>query len=258
MSASYAVIFDVDGVLVDSYQAHFASWRKMAQQQGWTITESEFAHSFGRTSREIIAERWSHELPSRATDSTGPALGNQQPHRGAGDQSQADRRRLAAGLSDHQIAELDDRKEAIYREILRESFPAMPGASQLITALADCGFALAVGSSGPPENVQLVLDHVDPDRRIRAVVTGADVTRGKPDPQVFQLAAQRLAVPPADCVVVEDAAPGLSAAHAAGMRCVGLVSTGRTAEQLQAADLIVDSLEQLTPETFRQLIGQPP
>ena len=78
---------------------------------------------------------------------------------------------------------------------------------------------------------------MDPDRRIRAIVTGADVTRGKPDPQVFQIGADRLGVQPSRCVVVEDAPPGVEAAHAAGMRCVALVSTGRTAEELNIADL---------------------
>ena len=215
----YAVIFDVDGVLVDSYHAHYASWQKMAEEQDWTMTETEFAHSFGRTSREIIAELWSD-----------------------------------ACLSDKDVAEADDRKEFFYREILRAAFPAMDGAARLITALAQSGFLMAVGSSGPPENVQLVLDQVDRERRIQAVITGADVTRGKPDPQVFQLGAERLAVPCGRCVVVEDAPPGVTAAHAAGMRCVAVASTGRTTEELKAADLIVSSLEELTPDRIEQLI----
>jgi beta-phosphoglucomutase len=222
MTKSYAVIFDVDGVLVDSYHAHFASWQRMAGEQGWTVTEAEFAASFGRTSREIIAQRWSN-----------------------------------GRLSDEQVAELDDRKEAIYREILRESFPAMDGAARLIVALADSGVAMAVGSSGPPQNVQLVLENVDFGRRIQAVVTGVDVTRGKPDPQVFRFAAERLGVAPARCVVVEDAPAGIAAARAAGMHSVGLVSTGRTAEELQAADLVVTSLQSLSPSTIRQLIDGP-
>ena len=88
-----------------------------------------------------------------------------------------------------------------------------------------------------------------------AVVTGSDVTRGKPDPQVFLLAAGRLGIPPARCAVVEDAPPGIAAAKAAGMTAVGLASTGRTRQSLAAADLVVDALAELTPERIRDLIG---
>lgn len=185
------------------------------------MTETEFASSFGRTSREIISERWSD----------GP-------------------------VSDETVSELDDRKESIYREIIRASFPAMDGAARLVPALGDAEILMAVGSSGPPENVQLVLDQVDPHRRIQAIVTGADVTRGKPDPQVFQMGAERLGVPPSRCVVVEDAPPGVAAAHAAGMRCIAIASTGRTAEELKAADVIARSLAELSPERIRQLIDE--
>ena len=219
MTGPHAAIFDVDGVLVDSYRAHFDSWRKLASQQQWTMTEAQFAATFGRTSREIIAELWSD-----------------------------------GQLSDQRIAELDQRKESFYREILRTSFPEMHGAARLIDVLAEAGFLLAVGSSGPLENVQLVLDRVDPHHHIRAVVSGEDVTQGKPDPQVFQLAAQRLRIASDRCVVVEDAPPGVAAAHAAGMRCVALVSTGRTSEQLHEADLVVHDLTELSPHCLRQLI----
>jgi beta-phosphoglucomutase-like phosphatase (HAD superfamily) len=81
-----------------------------------------------------------------------------------------------------------------------------------------------------------------------------DVTRGKPDPQVFVLAAERLAVPPRRCAVVEDAPLGIAAAKAAGMASVGLVSTGRTREGLAQADLVVDSLAEVSPALFRSLI----
>jgi beta-phosphoglucomutase-like phosphatase (HAD superfamily) len=86
------------------------------------------------------------------------------------------------------------------------------------------------------------------------VVTGMDVTRGKPDPQVFLIAAERLAVPPARCAVIEDAPAGVAAAHAAGMIGIGLVSTGRTRQSLSAAELVVDRLDEISPAVLRQLI----
>jgi beta-phosphoglucomutase len=203
-----AVIFDVDGVLVDSYDAHMRSWLLMGREHGLTITEKEFASTFGQTSREIIARFWGSELSAQDVEA------------------------------------LDARKEAIYRDLIRERFPAMDGSVELIDALADAGFRLAVGSSGPPENVELRLECLGRASRFNAIVTGRDVTRGKPDPQVFQIAAERIGVPPARCIVVEDAPVGITAARAAGMSSVALVGTV-AADRLGEADLVVRSLREL-------------
>lgn len=216
--SEFGVIFDIDGVLVDSYQAHCASWQKLAAEQNWSLTEAEFASTFGRTSREIIRERWAPEM------------------------------------SEEDVRALDDRKEASYREIIAVDFPAMPGASQLLKQLHRENLAVAVGSSGPALNVAAVMDRLDPDGQIAVRVSGNDVTRGKPDPQVFQIAAERLGLPAASCIVIEDAPAGIEAAHAAGMRCIGLVSTGRGADQLTAADLVVDQLSRITPAIVVALI----
>src|SRR5688500_2754831 len=196
-----AVIFDVDGVLVDSYQAHYEGWIRAGKTWGFSITEEQFVKTFGRTSREVIVDTFK-----------------------------------MTWLSDEQIKRLDEHKEALYREIVAESFPEMDGAGQLLDALHQAGFALAVGSSGPPPNVDVVIDHLGRRHLFGAMVTGIDVTRGKPDPQVFLLGAQRLGVLPANCVVVEDAPAGIAAAKNAGMKSVGIVSTGRSADELQGAN----------------------
>src|SRR5262249_57650850 len=114
-------------------------------------------------------------------------------------------------LSRQDVEALDARKEAIYRDLIREHFPAMDGAVELIDALSGAGFRLAVGSSGPPENVELTLERLGRATRFDAVVTGRDVTRGKPDPQVFQVAGERLWLPPARCIVAEDPPAGTAA-----------------------------------------------
>lgn len=222
MSNQRGVIFDMDGVLIDSYRAHFESWKAMLAERGETMTREQFDATFGRTSREVIASLW----PEKE-------------------------------LSDEEIAAMDHRKEALFREIVARDFPAMPGVVELLSSLHASGFLLAVGSSGPPENVFEVLDRLGNRWLFDAVITGADVTRGKPDPQVFRLAADRLGLKPRQCVVVEDAPLGVQAAHAAGMACVGLTSTGRTPEMLAGADLVVGSLGELSRETFAALLEKP-
>jgi beta-phosphoglucomutase len=212
-----AVIFDLDGVLVDSYSAHFESWRRLYGELGIDYSEAAFAADFGRTSRDILA------------------------------------RTLGGELSDERIRQLDDRKESLYREILRQSFPAMDGALELIDTLAGDGFLLAVGSSGPPENIALSLEKLARAAKFSSIVTGADVTRGKPDPQVFQLAAARLGVAPSSCAVVEDAVHGIEAARRAGMTSIALTGT-TPREQLAHAHLLVDSLRQLSPALIRKLV----
>ena len=149
---------------------------------------------------------------------------------------------------------MDQEKEAAFRRIIATDFPAMQGGAELIAALHQAGFGVAVGSSAPSENVKMAIDRLGVRDWLAAVVTGSDVRHGKPDPQIFLVAAERLDVPPPWCVVIEDAPVGIAAAAAAGMACVGLASTGRTREALGKADLVVDSLAELSPEMLRRII----
>jgi len=181
----------------------------VAAENGRDYTETQFAAGFGRTSREVIAEQWQGEP-----------------------------------LSDEQIAEIDRRKEALFREIISRDFPAMEGAVELIESLVHAGFRVAVGSSGPAENVQLSIEQLRVGRLLSATVTGDDVKRGKPDPQVFLIAAERMRVPPARCVVVEDAPSGVGAGKGAGCRVLAVLGT-HPAEELSEADWVVGSLEGL-------------
>ncbi|NLY00982.1 MAG: HAD family phosphatase [Rhodopirellula sp.] len=214
-----AVIFDMDGVLIDSYLPHFRSWQTLGRETGRVMTEAQFAATFGRTSREVIRQLWPEQQ-----------------------------------FTDEQVAELDARKEEAFRKIIDDEFPVMAGAPELIASLVAGGFRLGIGSSAPPANVEMVIDRLGVRHLIGAVVTGADVERGKPDPQVFLLAAARLGLRPACCIVVEDAPDGVKAGHAAGMAVVALVSTGRSRELLSKAEYVVDTLQELTPQRFRDLI----
>jgi beta-phosphoglucomutase len=214
------VIFDMDGVLVNSYETHWHSWTQTASDYGLTIAPEDFARTFGRTSREIILALW----PER--------------------------------FSDAEIAEFDRKKEAHYRENLEIKFPEMEGASELIGSLHEAGFGLAIGSSGPPENVALVGRKIRNGELFQATVNGTEVKKGKPDPQVFLLAGQKLGIEPAKCAVIEDAIAGIEAARRAGMTAIGLTGT-TTAERLgERAHRVVTSLRQLTPAVIEELIWQ--
>jgi len=214
------VIFDMDGVLVDSYRAHWESWQFMAHELDKGLTEEQFVSTFGRTSREIIAEHWGADC-----------------------------------LSADEIADFDRRKEALYRQIVHRNFPAMDGAIELLRDLHAARMRLAVGSSGPPENVALAVERLGAEQYFHALVTGKDVTKGKPDPQVFLIAAKRLGVPPEKCAVVEDAPVGISAANAAKMASIALVSTGHTPESVSHALLVVRSLRELSAARIVGLIA---
>ena len=216
--ADKGVIFDMDGVLVDSYEAHYESWKLLGEAHGLSMTRDEFSGTFGQTSRDIIRNLW-------------------------GD-----------AATEHEIPAWDAEKEALYREIIRRDFPAMDGASALLASLDAAGFALAVGSSGPPENVQAVIDCLPEAHRFEVRVTGMDVTRGKPDPQVFLLAASKLGLTSEQCIVVEDAVPGVLAGKAADMPVVAITGTADRQTLAACADLVVDSLTELTPATFDQLL----
>ncbi|MBA3482479.1 MAG: HAD family phosphatase [Pirellulales bacterium] len=217
MPKDLAVIFDVDGVLTDSYAPHFSAWQRMFAELGLQFTDDQFRQTFGRTNRDIFAELYTDEMTKERS------------------------------------RELGDLKEAYYREIISRDFTPLPGAIELIDALHAAGFKLAVGSSGPPENIALTLKKLGRADRFTAAVSGADVQRGKPDPQVFLIAAERLGIPPHRCAVIEDAAPGVEAANRAGMTSIAVLGT-TTREKLSHAKLVVDTLKELSPEKIASLI----
>jgi beta-phosphoglucomutase family hydrolase len=187
-----AVIFDWDGVVVDSSSAHKASWEQLAEERNLVLPEDHFTLSFGRVNKVIIPEifRWT--------------------------------------LDPEQIKELADRKELLYREILKETgLEPLPGALDLFNNLRDAGIPMAVGTSTPLENVKAVIEMIGAQDNFDAIISSEDVSRGKPDPEVFLKAASALGAAPENCVVFEDAIYGIQAALAAGMKAVALTTTHR-------------------------------
>lgn len=217
MTSAIGVVFDMDGVLIDSAQSHLQSWQQLAREEGRTVTDADFMATFGRQNDDIV-----------------PILFDVQRA--------------------EQVSALADRKEEIYRNLIRERPPIVSGAVALVEALHSAGVRLAVGSSAPPANIELVLNAMGVSELIRAVVSGDDVARGKPDPQVFSEACRRLDLPPGRCVVIEDAAAGIRAARAAGTRSVA-ISIYHPAATFDEADMIVERLSDLSVEIISSLAG---
>ena len=148
------------------------------------------------------------------------------------------------------MTRIADAKEAEYRRLAREGGLApLPGAAEWVARLKHDGWRQAIASSAPRRNVEVMLEALALDRVFDAIVSAEDVTAGKPDPQVFQAAADRLHTPPDRCIVVEDAAAGIEAARRAGMRSIGVNRAGGL-----DADIAVRSLTDLPLDAFVRLL----
>ncbi|MCX8089546.1 MAG: beta-phosphoglucomutase family hydrolase [Verrucomicrobiae bacterium] len=216
---TWAAIFDWDGVILDSSRQHEESWKLLARENGLPLPPDFFRRSFGMKNERIIPELfgWTRD-PQR-------------------------------------VRELGERKEALYRELIRrDGVQPLPGVRQWLDTLRAAAVPCAIGSSTPRENIDCVMDALGLREFFRAIVAGQDVTHGKPHPEVFLRAAERLGVPPARCVVFEDAHVGLEAARAAGMKVVG-VATTHPAESLRDADRVVRRLDELSVEEIAAWFG---
>lgn len=212
-------LFDWDGVIIDSSRQHETSWEMLADEIGKPLPPGHFVQGFGMKNQVIIPNilKWTED----------PA----------------------------EIERYSLRKEALYREIIqREGISPLPGVGALLDVLAAHGVPCAVASSTHRENIETVFDAIGLRSRFRAVVTGEDVAHGKPDPEVFLTAAARIGCEPGDCVVFEDALVGIEAGRAAGSRVIA-VATTNPIEALGGADLAVPSLEAVTWQSFRGLLG---
>jgi beta-phosphoglucomutase family hydrolase len=213
-----AVIWDMDGVIADTAPYHLQAWQEVFRRRGVRYTEDDFKRNFGKRNDSIIRS----VLGSRVL--------------------LAEMEAIAA------------EKEELFRRWAASRIRPLPGAIELMQALREHGFAQAMGSSAPLENIELVTRRLGIAGFFRVIVSGREVTEGKPSPQVFLRAAERLGARPEDCVVIEDAVAGVSAAKRAGMSCIAVTSTN-SRDKLSGADLIVDTLEEVTVAGLASLLG---
>jgi beta-phosphoglucomutase len=198
-----AFIFDMDGTIVDNMAFHTESWLEFFERRGKTYdADAFFRETAGAQGREILRERLGPDIP------------------------------------DDEIAVLAQEKDALYREMYAPHRAAIQGFEDLVTRAREQGVALAVATSAPPKNIVFTLDELDLRRHFDAVVGAADVKQGKPHPDVFLKAAEKLGVEPKDCIVFEDAPMGVEAARRAGMRAV-VITTTLPAEAFREFDNVV-------------------
>lgn len=213
-------VFDWDGVVIDSHAAHEESWRLLFAEIGRPMPGDFFKQTFGMRNQQIIPA-WFDFV--RADD---PA----------------------------EIRRLGDRKEELYRDILRsEGIDPLPGVLPLLRELKSLGIPRAVGSSTPRVNIDFVTGAAGLDGLFDAWVTAEEVTLGKPDPQVFLKAAGKIGRDPARCVVLEDAHVGIEAGRRAGMKVLA-VATTHPPEALGAADAVFENLAGLTVENILRAV----
>ncbi len=218
----WAALFDMDGVLVDNTDFHVNAWLQFAQHHNRPLTKEQYVENInGRVSADAMAYVF------------------QRP------------------ISPGELIVLTEEKEAIYRDLYRLHLQPAPGLLDFLTALKAQGVKVAVGTSAPESNVRFTLDGLPLRSYFDAIVDSSMVHRGKPDPEIYLTAANRVSVEPARCVVFEDAFAGIEAGLRGGMKVVA-VATTHTREELAdtGAALIIDDFTGLTVDTIAQLVTQ--
>lgn len=216
MKVTRAVLWDMNGTLIDSEELHWISWRDTMANEGVSITREQFLDSFGQRNDSIIP-RW-----------------------------------LGAASAPVRIERIGNAKEEMYRYLVRrDGVSPLPGVTSWLHRLHSQGWLQAIASSAPRANLEAILEVLAAAEFFHSIISAEDVHRGKPDPEVYLTAAARLGALPSRCVVVEDAEAGIEGARNAGMRSIGISHNGKHL----AADVVVRSLELLDSDTFERLLN---
>ena len=207
------VLFDMDGVLVDNRDVHIEAFGIFCDRYGVTDWREKMTGMFGMGNSDIMQA----VMPAEIVAQKG-------------------------------VWELGLEKEAIYREIYAPTIAPVNGLRELLAGLCEAGVRCSVGSSGCAENVAFVLERCGIGQYFAGRVSGDMVTRCKPDPEIYLTAAERLGIPPAECLVFEDAKAGIEAARRAGMKVVAIATTldRNTLESETDADRVIDDFTQIS------------
>ena len=205
----------MDGTLLDSAEYHWLSWREVLAAEGFELTRERFSESFGRRNDATLRAYFGEEFALSEVERIGAI------------------------------------KEARYRNMVRtHGVKLLPGVGHWLARLKADGWRQALASSASLLNIEAILGGLEVAHFFDATVSAEDVKTGKPDPEVFLVAAARVSAPPSRCVVIEDSPAGIEAAHLAGMRAIGVQSSHTSLQ----ADMVVRTLEQLSEDAFDCLV----
>ena len=211
-----AVLWDMDGTLLDSAEYHWLSWREVLAAEGFELNRELFAESFGRRNDATLRAYFGEEFPLSEVERIGAI------------------------------------KEARYRDMVRrQGVEFLPGVERWLARLKADGWRQALASSASLLNVEAILGGLKITEFFDATVSAEDVQTGKPDPEVFLVAAARVSAPPGRCVVIEDAPAGIEAARLAGMHTIGVLSSHSSL----SADVVVRTLDELSGDAFDRLVA---
>lgn len=211
-----AVIWDLDGTLIDSVAYHWQSWQSVMEAEQFVYTHADFVADFGKRNDEIL------------------------------------RLRVDPAMSDAEIARIALAKEEQYRHLVRtQGLALLPGGADWLKQLQEDGWLQALGTSAPRGNVEAVFDAIPMSHYFTAVMSSEQVKQGKPAPDVFLAAAEKMGVAPEHCLVVEDAPAGIEAARRTGMKAVGV----RTTHEDLEADWVFTSLADIPRDFFVRQAG---
>jgi beta-phosphoglucomutase family hydrolase len=213
---SYAVLWDMDGVLVDTGDFHYQSWKETFDELDVPFDREDFRKTFGMNNAGILEWVFGREPEP------------------------------------NEISQISDRKEALFRELIKGKAEPMPGVRSWLEQFQTWGVKQAITSSAPPENIEVLVVELKIKEYFDEVVSGFDLP-GKPNPDVFLKAAKKLQIAPEKCVVVEDAIAGVEGAKRAGMKCIA-VTTTNPANDLKKADLIFENLGKMDEDDFLSLL----
>lgn len=217
LNEQWAVIFDLDGVLVNTGPFHRQAWYDLAEKENLQMSDELFYSTFGMQNYLIIPKLVGKQLPR------------------------------------DEIDRMSDWKEQRYRDLVAGKLQLLEGVEPLLENLKQHGFALAIGTSTPRTNLDFMFKYISLTDFFDAYVTGEEIAEGKPAPDTFLKAAEKLSLSAGRCVVVEDAVAGIQAAKAAGMAVIAVTNTTER-DKLKQADLVVDSLTELDADNFITLI----
>jgi len=212
-----AVIFDMDGVLIDNSEIHDKVWQMICRKYGKDISTKEIKIIFGGTNKIFVS-------------------------------------RLLGINNEDEINAIAIEKEALYRKMFEETIQLPDGLLDFLNELKMSNIPMAVATSGPTENLNFVLDSLGIRHFFKVLIDESCVKKGKPDPEIYTISSEKLGLKPGNCVAIEDSVFGIQSALAAGMKVIGITTTF-SAEIIKNAHLIINSFKEVNVERIKSLIN---